>query len=151
MTAEVILMQSEYIITILSVITAGLSPVVLTYMNHRHDVKIRDLELRATVQQSVEIDFNKSKAEAFQNVFLCANAFLSSLGDGCKDLRFCELSSAIGVASLYCSDDSVEILNRLTAAAGNLFTMETVPNYDDFTTAIEQLQSSFRQDLRVDK
>lgn len=144
-------MQSEYIITILSVITAGLSPMVLTYMNHRHDVKIRGLELKTAVQQSVEIDFNKSKAEAFQNVFLCANAFLSSLGDDCESLRFCELSSAIGVASLYCSDDSAEILNHLTDAAGNLFAIETVPNYDDFTGAIRQLQLSFRQDLRIDK
>ena len=61
-------MQSEYIITILSVITAGLSPMVLTYMNHRHDVKIRGLELKTAVQQSVEIDFNKSKAEALRSV-----------------------------------------------------------------------------------
>lgn len=144
-------MQIEQLIALLSVLVAGFSPIALTHLNHKHDLKMRNFELKSAIQQNREIDSHRAKVTAFQDVFLRSSDFLSSLGTDDNIISFCQLYSSLGVASLYCSKHSIKLMDDLKSAADDLFIDEKLPAYKNYLATIEQLRAAFRQDLGIDK
>lgn len=135
-------MQIESLVTIFSVVSAAVSPIILTVINHRHEAMIKEIDSKNLIRQSIELELKKSKLECFKNLLAYSGDFAASLDAG-TDTNACysKMLSSIGEASLYCSFSSRKVLSDFKAKAEDLYSFQNVSCLNNFNSSLADLQN----------
>lgn len=144
-------MDTNFIVSVISVSFASISPIILTVLNHRHEAKSKSEESKLAIAQFVEIELHRSKIDAFKNLFKVTGDYLSAIDTEQEQLCYGKIVSAVGESSLYCSDSSVHLLEKFNQYAEVLFTIKSPENYENFISSINALHSALRSELYTGK
>lgn len=144
-------MDTNFIVSVISVSCAAISPIVLTILNHRHETKVKSEESKLAIAQSVEIELYQARMDTFKNLLKTAGEYLSSIDTAQEQICYGKIVSSIGEASLYCSDFSAEPLENFNQSAESLFSMKSTENYENFSKALNALRLALKYDLCAGK
>lgn len=144
-------MNTDFIVSVVSVTFAALSPIILTLMNHKHEAKMKSVESKFIIAQSVEVELYKSKVEAFKNLFKSAGDYLISIDTRQEYLYYGKIVSAVGESAMHCSESSMKLLEEFNQCAEDLYTVKSIENYDRFNKSINSLHAALRSELCADK